>query len=291
MKAFLLLCACAVMAASDSISWSYRPFVGYEGESLVATWPASDADGWRVVDGNGHSLTASMTFRDGQGTIQLEAHGLDRVQLIHGNVAGPGLRLVRAGAAAGLSADRDGFPCIDGMAAVLVLDRIEARADRRWLMLREEIDASPVHCAHVLAAPAVPVGQPALIAQCIASQTVDPSGGVLVELSGLDRLAAWKHREYRQVLAWLVSDLQFRNAGHVALAQPVAAAPHLNDLRPFQAQVRDVALAYRCRILDTQNLSLPAYWLDGSGLLGTQFNAEGAAQWQSLIAPWRAAAQ
>jgi hypothetical protein len=69
-----------------------------------------------------------------------------------------------------------------------------------WRDLSNDVLAEP---------PADALGLPVLGRQIAAAQTLELRGsGVLVLLSGDDRFAAWKHREYRQALAWLWQRLQ-----------------------------------------------------------------------------------
>jgi len=279
----LLILAAASLNAEQPDAWDYRPLVSYEDESLIATMPATAAGGWHLEDA---SAADTCMLNDGQLRIQVTPQGHDRVRVVDGRGHGQALCFIRPGLAKGLVIGTDGMLQCDGIAAILVLSRLEAYADRRWSLLRNDADLKPMPCAAMLPAPDVPHGRPVLLAQCAAAQAIDPHGGVLVELSGLDRMAGWKHREYRQVLAWLLCDLQARTAGHVALAGPFAAAIYNDELSPLHAQVADVANAYLCRILDTAPLSEAAFWEIQPGLLGTSLNAKGRAARDALYAPW-----
>jgi hypothetical protein len=290
MRSVLLLLALLPLATAEPApAWDYRPLVTYEDEGLVATLAGDGRGSWRLDDGAGATVPGSCTVEGGQVRVEVSAAGHDRVRLRGSDGREAVLCFVRPGHARDLTLGEDGLPLLGGLPAVLVLSRLEARADRRWALLREGIDARPLACAAHLAPPSTAQGRPVLLAECVASQAIDPAGGVLVELSGLDRVAGWKHREYRQVLAWLVCDLQARDAGHVALAPPYAAAIHADSMSPLRLQVTDVANAYRCRVVDTLALSDPSYWELQPGLLGTGLNASGAAVRDALFAPWLAA--
>lgn len=279
MRGLALVLLTAVAAATES--WTYRPLVTYEDESLIASVPAAGLSGWRLEGAEG-----TCTIADGQVRIEVVAQGHQYVHLRAGDDPGVGLRFVRPGQAQGLSVGADGLLLMEDIPAVLVLSRLEAREDRRWSLLRGASTAQPVPCAVHLPPPEVPQGQPVLLAQCAGSQALDPRGGVLLELSGLDRIAGWKHREYRQVLAWLVCDLQARAAGHVALAGPFAVEIHHRDLAPLVAQVSDVANAYRCHRVDSAELADPRYWELQPGLLGTSLNDSGRSARTALFAAW-----
>ena len=113
------------------------------------------------------------------------------------------------------------------------------------------------------------------------------SCNTLVLVPSSDQGAGWKHREYRQVLAWLVSDLQSRHATHVVLVDPVAPEVLRPDITPLITQVQDVADAYHCRIVALRGLSQDRYWLVSPGVLGTTLNAEGRSALDAALGPWR----
>jgi hypothetical protein len=198
------------------------------------------------------------------------------------------VHLVAPGLGAGLSATADGSLQLDGSAAIVAVPRREAAADRRWGVLRAFDHASIERCAHVLAgADASALGIPSLTRQIAAAQRFDPrGGGVLVELSGDDRFAAWKHREYRQTLAWLVADLAARGATQVVLLEPMCPLVDEPLLAPLRAQVRDVARAYRCNAIDTTGLGDHACWESAPGVLGQMLNTAGKARRDQLLAVW-----
>lgn len=281
----LLALAAALPAA---VGWSYAPLVAYEDEAATLVLaPAATDEGWRIEDG--HAVEAP-TVRDGQVTLAVMPRGRSGLRLRAADGRTCDLRFVRPGEASGLSVEAGGHPSIAGVRAVLVLSRLEARADRRWDALRGDIDRMPKPCAVALPPPAAAEGVPALVAQVADAQALAVSGqGVLVELDPADRFAAWKHREYRQCLAWLVADLQARGAAHLALVPPVAARPLDADLEPLRRQVADVAAAYRCRVVEgMEALGDPACWEATPGVLGLELNPLGQARRAALLAPWRA---
>ena len=130
-------------------------------------------------------------------------------------------------------------------------------------------------------------GEPALMAEAVAAQRLAVTGqGVLIRLDGADRWAGWKHREYRQVLAWLVADCFARGALRVVLVEPCAPSPDGPALAPLRAQVQDVSRAYRCAAVTTQTMSKDTYWEIAPGVLGTSLNAGGQQALAALLAPY-----
>jgi uncharacterized protein YcfJ len=198
------------------------------------------------------------------------------------------IRLVEPGSAQGLACDEGGRLSLDGESAILAVPRREAAADRRWGIIRMFDRTEPQPCTVRLAASSVGrTGTAQLISLAALSQTI-PMGGaaVLIELPGEDRFAAWKHREYRQALAWLVADCAARGAIRVVLVEPVCPQVDEPILAPLRQQVRDVANAYRCPVIDTTRLGDHRWWETAPGLLGQQLNQAGAAEAARLLGAW-----
>jgi len=286
-----ILALLGLVAALTAADWTYTPLVTYEDEAATVVLGPAAAGAWQVRDDHrGDPLGEAVVARDGRVTLTIDPRSLSvvRVQSVEAGGAALTLRFVRPGEGRDLTIDAAGNPMLGGARAVLVLSRLEARADRRWGMLRDASDREPRPCAVALAPPLVSEGVPALTAQVRDAQALAVAGqGVLVELAAADRLAGWKHRAYRQCLAWLVADLQARGATHIALVPPVAAQPLDDDLLPLRRQVADVASAYRCRLVEIESLNDPAGWESAPGVLGTTLNAGGAARRDRLLAPWR----
>lgn len=287
MPGVVVLLALVATLPAATVGWISAPLVAYEDEAATLVLaPVEAADAWRVVDPPAAMDTPNVVNGQLTVTVPLRASSVLRVQAADGRICAA--RLVHPGEAGGLTVDAAGHPQVDGVRAVLVLSRLEARADRRWGMLRDTSDRAPKPCALVLPAPTVAEGAPALTAQVRDAQALSVRGqGVLVELAAADRLAGWKHREYRQCLAWLVADLQARGAAHIALVPPVAARPLDDGLVPLRRQVAEVAAAYRCRLVDVEALSDPAGWEHSPGVLGLTLNAVGEARRAAILAPWR----
>jgi len=281
------LVALAAALPAVTAAWTYAPLVVYEDEpATLVLAPATAADAWRVVE---PVLDEGPVLGDGQLTLTITPNGHDLVRLRAGDGRSQDVRFVRPGAARDLSIDGEGQPTLGGGRVILVLSRIEARADRRWGLLRDGVDHAAKPCTLGLPAPTVVEGVPVLTAQIHAAQALAVRGqGVLIELSAGDRFAGWKHREYRQCLAWLVADLQARGAVHIALVPPVAARPRDDDLHPLRIQVANVAEAYRCRVVDVAGLSDPDLWEVAPGVIGLGLNARGQARRDEMLAPWRA---
>lgn len=288
MRLLVGLVALTATLPAATPSWSYAPLVTYEDEAAtVMLSPAVAGDGWRVVDQT-DVLADAPILRDGHLILAVPPRWA-QLLLRASDGRTCALRFVRPGEARDLVIDGHGHPLIAGVRVVLVLSRLEARADRRWGMLRESTDRAPKPCALMLPAPTGAEGVPLLTAQVRDAQALAVRGqGVLIELAAADRFAGWKHREYRQCLAWLVADLQARGAAHIALAPPVAARPFDDDLLPLRHQVADVAAAYRCRLVEVEALSDPACWLVSPGVFGLTLNPSGEARRAAILAPWRA---
>jgi hypothetical protein len=241
-------------------------------------------DGWSAVPADG----LSARREDGQLVLLFEPSRLSTVSATGPQNRRLSVELVPPGKGAGLACDDDGQLTRGGSAAILAVPRREAAADRRWGMLRafEQRKAEP--CATTLPAPPPgALGLPVLGRQIAAAQALELRGsGVIVHLSGDDRFAAWKHREYRQALAWLVADLAARGASHVVLVEPCCPQVDEPVLAPLRAQVRDVARAYRCTAVDTTPLGGHDGWEVSPGVLGRTLNAAGTARRDQLLAGW-----
>ena len=284
---------CCDLTAGD-LAWDHLPPVGYEGEHVsLAVRPAGGIAGWTAQGDDGVVLPLTPDTTGEVLHVSVALGQLKRIILSKGEQR-VGIRLVRPGEGKDLGLDAWRRFTLNGNGekgggelAMLVLRRLEAEADRRWavLSLIERPLARP--CAIDLAAPPVPLGEPALMAEVVAAQRLTVTGqGVLVRLDGADRWAGWKHREYRQVLAWLVADCFARGALRVVLVEPCAPSPDGPALAPLRTQVQDVSSSYRCAAVATQSLSKDAYWEISPGVLGTSFNAGGQQALTALLAPY-----
>jgi hypothetical protein len=142
-------------------------------------------------------------------------------------------------------------------------------------------------CTVILPPPVVMWGEPALLAQICASQHQACAGfGVLARLSGADRLASWKQRDYREAVAWLVADLQARSAKRVVLVEPLAPSAENAVIQPLRAQIADVGHAYHCRVVETQGMGHDSYWVIADGVLGTTLNSRGTKALDELLKPF-----
>ncbi len=280
-RLFFLIMMGAVATAAEP-AWDWLPRAA--DDDRVCEIHLAAPDGWTATPVDG--LEASRA--DGQMVLRFEPRQVPTVEVRGPQERSLAIRLLEPGTGADLSVDADGRLHCAAAAAVLAVPRREAAADRRWSVLRAVGAAKIETCAHVLAEPAqAPLGVPALTRQIAEAQALDPHGSrVLVRLSGDDRFAAWKHREYRQALAWLVADLAARGATHVVLVEPTCPQVDEPLLSPLRAQVRDVARAYRCTAVDTTALGDHACWEVSPGLLGRAFNAVGEERYRRLVAGW-----
>jgi hypothetical protein len=269
------------------MTWDYLPFIGYEGEGLtLALRPVGGSAGWSASDADGAAITLTGDQQTVAFSITPSATHHDRIQLMHGaeHIV---IDFIQPGAGSGLSIGPQGHLRLGESLAVLVLPRIEAQADRRWAMLGLLESPAVDPCAVVLADAHVAWGEPALLAQICASQRQGCAGtGVLVRLSGADRLASWKHRDYREAVAWLVADLLARSATRVVLVEPLAPAAENTVMQPLRTQIADVGHAYHCRVVDSLPLARDTYWDIADGVLGTALNARGVAALDDLLRPF-----
>jgi hypothetical protein len=264
--------------------------VGYLGDGLWFSLrvPHGSAGSWRASAG-GRALEATV----GNGGDTVDLH-LPLTGAIPGVVqfSSAGLtrtvRLVQPGAGAALAVDADGRLVSGADAAVLVVDRTEADNDRRWSQLRHIGSEEALHCGLTIESPPVRAGDSALLAGIAADQTMAVKGqNVLLLVPGADCLASWKHREFRQALAWMVSDLHCRGASHVVLAPPLVPPLEGALATPLADEMLDVAHAYHCRTVDLSELEDERYWLMAPGVQGPSLNAEGRARLAQLLEPWR----
>ncbi len=277
-------------AADAAAHWDYLPRVGYLGDGLWFSLrvPHGTAGTWRASAG-GRALVA--TVGNGGDTVDLHLPLTGAIPgMVQFSSAGATrtVRLVQPGAGAALAVDADGRLVSGADAAVLVVDRTEADNDRRWSQLRRISSEEALVCGLTIESPPVRAGDSALLAGIAADQTVAVKGqNVLLLVPGADCLASWKHREFRQALAWLVSDLHCRGAGHVVLAPPLVPPLESALATPLADEMLDVARAYHCRTVDLSALEDERYWLMAPGVQGPSLNAEGRARLAQLLAPWR----
>lgn len=278
---WLCICAAAVCYAGDP-AWDWLPAAA--DDDRICEIHLTAPDGWRELP----DARVEASRVDGQIVLRFEPRQIASVA-----VAGPderrlGIRLIAPGQATGLQSDALGRLRIGTDAAILAVPRREAAADRRWGILRLFERHRHAACSVRLDPPASTTpGVPALTRQIAQAQSTEVRGrGVLIALSGDDRFAAWKHREYRQALAWLVADLAARGASHVVLLEPACPSVDQPLLTPLLAQVRDVATAYRCNLISAASLAEHAAWEIAPGVLGTSLNAAGRERLETLLRPW-----
>ncbi len=268
----LLIVSAAVAVEASAAAFDHLPAVAYDDEELTVALRAAEGRTtrqWRVVDPP-PGLQLSRSERDTVVQIALiprQAGGVQVVDAAGASIAG--LHFVRPGSQTPLVLSDHGRLQFAGRPVVLLLERREAEADRRWALLRGTSEKERPPCDLVLPAPAVPLGHPVLLAQIHAARRRPTVGrSIMVQLGGDDVFAAWKHRAYRQALAWLVSDLMQRGALRVVLVQPVAPDDGSDALAPLQEQVRDIARTYECDVIEQPGLDERDAWALASGVIG-----------------------
>jgi hypothetical protein len=278
-------------SAGIPLRWDYLPLVGYIGDDLWFSLrvDAASAGAWTVsADG---VPVASHCGADGSSVdvgIPIPPGNPPRSVLFHGPEGERRVQLVLPGRGGELRSDGQGHLAIGADPAVLVVERTEASHDRRWRSLRTSGPAPDIHCSVRISAPAVPTGDSGLLAEVVSSQAAAVAGAdILVEVPSIDRFAAWKHREFRQALAWLVSDLRRRGARRLVLLDPLAAGAEWDLVEPLTVEVADIASAYHCSELALPQLAQERYWQLAPGVLGPVLNADGHATLERLLAPFR----
>lgn len=274
---------------SDAPRWDYLPIVGYPGDALRFALRVGDSSGWSALSHQGAlALEPAEQGAVAQASLvpSTRPEGAEWIELASGERR-LRVHLVRPGAGGPLVWTPERGLRQGEDPAVLVVDRTEAEQDRRWRAFRSLGGVEPVRCRLRLEAPPMPAGEPALLALVAASQALAVRGeNVLVLLPGADRHAGWKHREYRQAVAWAVSDLLMRGAAHVVLAGPIAPAVDAQALAPLRRQIADVAQAYRCRTLALGEVCDDAMWEVAPGVLGPALNARGQETLAQALADW-----
>jgi hypothetical protein len=264
--------------------------VGYIGDSLWFSLRVTGPPSAWSAQSNLGALT--VEYGDDHATVnvhlQIPADGPHVAWIeFSGPVAHRHVRLLEPGHGGQIRLDSWQHLSAEGDSVVLVVDRTEPNRDRRWRPVRLYEANQPIACNLTLPAPVVSDGASGVLADIVASQAQEVEDrNVMVMVPSSDQSAGWKHREYRQVLAWLVSDLLQRRAGHVVLAEPLAPRSLAAQLKPIIAEVHDVADAYHCRILTMAGLGDDQYWQISPGILGTTLNAGGRAALDVVLAPW-----
>ena len=291
--ALLAVCVAVCATAADTGAeappigtWDHLPTACYLDEVLpLVLRPIGGASGWSArLEPGAQSVPVEVTADAVTCAVSVALPTTARALHLAGNGRAIALRLVTPGTGAALVLGPDHRLHQAADPAVLVLNRVEATEDRRWHWLQKSDEGQP--CRVRLAAPAVAWGDSPILAQIIASQALTLKGeGVLIELSGLDRLVAWKHRAFRQVVAWLVADCFARGAVRVVLAEPVAPAVEAKALTALLTQVRDVATSYKVTTIDCSALARESWWEIAPGVLGLTLNEAGRRERERLFAP------
>ncbi|HAT11580.1 MAG TPA: hypothetical protein DCS97_13525 [Planctomycetes bacterium] len=280
MKLGLLLLFSLTAAAAEP-AWDWLPRAADDDRPCEIHLTAADA--WRADPAAG--LTSERSAD--QLVLRFEPRLTRRIRVAGPDQRSLAIRLVEPGAARGLACDATGRLSLGGESVILSVPRREAAADRRWGIIRLFDRSEPQPCTVRLSTAGGPSGTAQLTALIALAQATEVHGAaVLVELPGEDRFAAWKHREYRQALAWLVADCAARGALRIVLVEPFCPQVDEPLLVPLRQQVRDVANAYRCPAIDTTALGDHRWWESAPGLLGQQLNRVGTSEASRLLGAW-----
>jgi hypothetical protein len=218
-----LVAACAALAAAEPV---FLPPAAALGEPLVIIGPSG--------------VTGSITAGPGRHSV-----------------AGVDLHLVAPGSGAEVRWDGHRL-VVAGGPAVLVAPWRDPVPDRRWAWLP---GGEAPRCAILLADPPPAAdGAPVLPAQIVVAQGIDPRPGVAIALSGAERFAAWRVRDWRLALGWLVEDLHRRGARRVVLLGPAAPQPEQAALAALAREAATVAAAHGAGWIPGDALADPALW-------------------------------
>ncbi len=222
-RSTLLVVACAALAAAEPV---FLPPAAALGEALTVIGPTGG--------------TGSVVARPGRHSA-----------------AGVDLRLGPPGSGADLR--WDGHRLLQsGEPAVLIAPWRDPAPDRRWAWLP---GGEAPRCGILIdAPPPVADGAPVLPAQIVAAQGLDPRSGVAIALSGAERFAGWRVRDWRLALGWLVEDLHQRGARRVVLLGPVAPHPEHAALTALAREAATVAAAHGAGWIPGDTLADPALW-------------------------------
>ncbi|MFW5750400.1 MAG: hypothetical protein ACOCZK_02015 [Planctomycetota bacterium] len=292
-RGLLLICVSQLLpipaAGDEAVAvFDHLPAVAYDGEALTVALRASagrTTSRWRVVEPPAE-MQLSRSERDAVLQITFVPRLARSVRVVDASDAlVAGLHFVRPGSQAPLELGDHGRLHFADLPVVLLLERREAEADRRWALLRGISEKERPRCDLILPAPTVPFGHPVLLAQIHAARRRPTVGrSIMVQLGGDDVFASWKHRAYRQALAWLVSDLKQRGALRVVLVQPVAPDDGSGALGPLQEQVVDVGRTYDCEVIAQPGLEAPAAWAVAPGVIGPDLAPEALRRYRQRCA-------
>lgn len=258
--------------------WDHRPVVSYADDTCLFAW--------RV-----HAPAAMTAQLDNEALPLLTEDKSSQVAVIPGSKQ---QLIVRAGEAelfrarllapqhgAELALDRWGWPAVDEQPAVLVVRERPAELDRRWAWLRGFQQAQGA--VSVITAPVVPWGHSPLLAQVVASQKDVRDKQIVVLLSDNERHVAWKHRDFRQVLCWLMEDLLLRGARSITVVQAPVPAYDRKGMEGLWEQTRLAARAYGADVVETFSLSADQYWQVAPGVFASDLNEAGQAALTLLL--------
>jgi hypothetical protein len=279
----LVLLALALLpgrVVAEEPIFDYLPKVAYIGEDLHLSWRAP-GDGaqpdWQVeADGKPQVIdrvgTASRLVIDPAGIKRIHISGGNWSTVVH--LVTPGQEQLPDVAITGLLRYPDG-------PAVLVAPRVEAKADRRFRLLR---GGPPNRGSSAVLAwpPAAPWGRSPLLAQSVA--TMPDDGRLVLQLSTSELLVGWPHREFRQLLAWYAERCLARQL-ELVLVQPPVSVVERPGMEGLWRQVRDVANAYGLDVIEVTDLSDASYWQLGEGVWSTTLLPAGRARLAERIAP------
>ncbi len=261
----------ASATSSAPVRWDYLPLVGYVGDELWFSLRvgAAQAGQW-TVSADGHAVDSHLGPDSSSIDVGLPLRsGRPRQITFHGPSIERSVRLVLPGQGGQLHEDAQGRLAAGDQPAVLVVRRTDDDHDRRWRSLRASGPAPDVHCKVRIRAPLVPSGDSGLLAEIVSSQALTVAGlDVLLEVPASDRFASWKHREFRQALAWLVSDLRQRGARRIVLLDPLVAESEAPLVKLLIVEIADIASAYHCTELSLPQLSQERFWQVSPGVLG-----------------------
>ena len=275
-----LLAVVAGISSAEPVVWNHLPIATYREESM--SFSVNLPDRWQLAKGS------ERIAQDANGRAEIDPSVINEV-MIRGadGKRVQSIVLVQPGDNLPLTFTEGRLYC-DQDLVVLATNRREYDEDRRWKFLRKE-ETKDTPCQLRLRAPAVAIGESGLLALIAQSRQMSVwKQGVVIEIPASDRLVGWKHREFRQVVAWLVADVRRRGARRVVLVQPPAPRIELAAVDALRNQVRDVAKTYSVEVLEVGGLANHDLWEIAPGLLGDELNPGGQAALDAIVRPvWK----
>jgi hypothetical protein len=172
-----------------------------------------------------------------------------------------------------------------GGRVVLLAQRDEALADRRWAVLRRDQQLEVRHRYEF----SFDLGPRSLLAALplLAQDAVTWQGaGLALCLPTRSTYAGWRQREYRQVIAWWLQYCKVLGAGSVVLVPPPLPEQESRRAALYWPVLRDLSRTYDVPLMEVTALQDARYWEVADGVLGPELNSFGQAAFNERLQAW-----